>query len=73
MMAAFPFTLRLTLLRLTSLPPIHTTLTEAPLAVIIASRILGYDATGLANLYLGSFFHFSLQILSISVILTINE
>jgi hypothetical protein len=37
---------------------------EAPLAVITASSLLGYDATILAYLYLGSFSHSSLQILA---------
>ena len=37
---------------------------EAPLAVITAFILLGYDATSLARLYLGSFSHSSLQILS---------
>ena len=37
------------------------------MAAIIASSPLGYDATSLAHLYLGSFSHSSLQILSSSV------
>ena len=37
---------------------------EEPLAAITASNILGYDTTSLAHLYLGSFSHSSLQILS---------
>ena len=40
---------------------------KAPLAAITASSLLGYDATSLAHLYLGSFSHSSLQILSSSV------
>ena len=40
---------------------------EAPLAAITASRLLGYDSTSLEHLYLGSFSHSSLQILSSSV------
>ena len=40
---------------------------EAPLAVITASSLIGYDAGSLAHLYLGSFSHSSLQILSSSV------
>ena len=40
---------------------------EAPLAAITALSLLGYDATSLAHLYLGSFSHSSLQILSSSV------
>ena len=40
---------------------------EAPLAAITASSLLGYDATSLAHLYLGSFSQTSLQILSSSV------
>jgi hypothetical protein len=36
--------------------------------VITASNLLGYDATSLAHLYLGSFFHSSLQILSCTAI-----
>ena len=40
---------------------------EAPLASITASSLLGYDATLLAHLYLGSFPHSSLQILSSSI------
>jgi hypothetical protein len=40
---------------------------EVPLAAIIASSFLGYDASSLAHLYLGSFSHSSLQILSNSV------
>ena len=40
---------------------------EAPLAVITALSLLGYDATSLVHLYLGSFSHYSLQILSRSV------
>uniref|UniRef100_A0A8C8MHB0 Ectonucleoside triphosphate diphosphohydrolase 4 n=1 Tax=Oncorhynchus tshawytscha TaxID=74940 RepID=A0A8C8MHB0_ONCTS len=40
---------------------------EAPLAVITALSLLGYDATSLAHLYLGSFSNSSLQILSSSV------
>ena len=39
---------------------------EAPLAAFTALQLLGYDATSLAHLYLGSFSH-SLQILSSSV------
>jgi hypothetical protein len=39
---------------------------EAPLAAITASGFLGYDATNLAHLYLQSFSHSSLQILSSS-------
>ena len=39
---------------------------EAPLAVITASSLLGYDATSLAHLYLGSV-SYSLQIFSSSV------
>ena len=35
--------------------------------MITASSLLGYDATSLAHLYLGSFSHSSLQILSSSV------
>ena len=37
---------------------------EASLAPITALSLLGYDATSLAHLYLGSFSHSSLQILS---------
>jgi hypothetical protein len=40
---------------------------EDPLVVITASSLLGYDATSLAHLYLGSFSHSYLQILSSSV------
>ena len=40
---------------------------EASLAVIIASSLLGYDATSLARLYLGNFCHSILQILSSSI------
>ena len=40
---------------------------ETPLAGITASSLLGFDATSLAHLYLESFSHSSLQILSISV------
>ncbi|MDI2598507.1 hypothetical protein QA786_15070, partial [Listeria monocytogenes] len=40
---------------------------KVPLAVITALSILGYDATSLTHLYLGSFSHSSLQILSSSV------
>jgi hypothetical protein len=40
---------------------------EALLAAITASSLLGYDATSVAHLYLGSFSHSSLQILSSSV------
>jgi hypothetical protein len=40
---------------------------KAPLAAITASSLLGYDAISLAHLYLGSFSHYSLQILSSSV------
>ena len=40
---------------------------EAPLAAITALSLLGYDTTRLAHLYLGSFSHSSLQILSSSV------
>jgi hypothetical protein len=40
---------------------------EAILAAIKASSFLGFDATSLAHLYLWSFFHSSLQILSSSV------
>uniref|UniRef100_A0A674BFT4 Uncharacterized protein n=1 Tax=Salmo trutta TaxID=8032 RepID=A0A674BFT4_SALTR len=39
----------------------------SPLAEITASSLLGFDATSLAHLYLGSFSHYSLQILSSSV------
>ena len=39
---------------------------EAPLAAITALSLLCYDATSLAHLYLGSFSHSSLQILSSS-------
>jgi hypothetical protein len=35
---------------------------KVPLAEITASSLLGYDATNLAHLYLGSFSHSSLQI-----------
>ena len=47
--------------------PLLSTFVEAPLAVITALSLLGYDATSLAQLYLGSFSHSSLQILSSSV------
>uniref|UniRef100_A0A674EIW8 DENN domain containing 4C n=1 Tax=Salmo trutta TaxID=8032 RepID=A0A674EIW8_SALTR len=40
---------------------------EAPLTAITASSLLGYDATSLVHLSLGSFSHSSLQILSSSV------
>ena len=40
---------------------------EAPLAAMTASSLLGYDAASLAHLYLESFSHSSLQILSSSV------
>ena len=40
---------------------------EAPLAAITALSLVGYEATSLAHLYLGSFSHSSLQILSSSV------
>ena len=40
---------------------------EAPLAVITTLSLLGYDATSLAHLYLGSFSHSSIQTLSSSV------
>ena len=40
---------------------------EAPLAVITALALLGYDATSLAHLYLGSFSHSIIKILSSSV------
>jgi hypothetical protein len=40
---------------------------EAPLAAISALSRLGYDATSLAHLYLGTFSHSSLQVLSSSV------
>ena len=40
---------------------------EAPLAVISSSSLLGFDATSLAHLYLGSFSHSSLHILLSSV------
>ena len=40
---------------------------KVPLAVISAWSLLGYDATSLAHLYLGSFPYSSLQILSSSV------
>ena len=45
---------------------------EAPLTAITASSGLGYDASSLAHLYLGSFSHSSLQILSSSVRLDEN-
>ena len=38
---------------------------EAPLATITGLRLLGYDATSLAHLDLGSFSHSSLQILKL--------
>ena len=44
--------------------PFNQYFVEAPLTVITASSLLGYDATSLAHLYLGSFSHSSLQILS---------
>ena len=50
-----------------SIRPFFQYFVEAPLAAITASSLLGYDATSLAHLYLGSFSHFSLQILSSSV------
>jgi hypothetical protein len=40
---------------------------EEPLAAITASSLPGYDDTNLAHLYLGSFSHSFLQILSSSV------
>ena len=40
---------------------------EASLAAFTISSLLGCDATSLAHLYLGSFSHSSLQILSSSV------
>ena len=40
---------------------------EAPLEMITALSLLGYDATSLTHLYLGSFSHSSLQILSSSI------
>ena len=40
---------------------------EAPLAASTASSLLGYETTTLAHLYLGSFSHSPLQILSSSV------
>ena len=45
--------------------PFTQNFVEAPLAVITASIIFGYDATILVHLYLGRFSHSSLQILSI--------
>ena len=50
-----------------SIQTLHSVLVEAPLAAITASSLLGYDATSSAHLYLGSFSHSSLQILSSSV------
>jgi hypothetical protein len=47
--------------------PITQDFVEAPLAAITASTLLGYDATSLEQLYLGSISHFSLQILLSSV------
>jgi hypothetical protein len=47
--------------------PFNQYFVEAPLTVITASSFLGYDAISLAHLYLGSFFHYSQQILSSSV------
>uniref|UniRef100_A0A8C7SRI9 Mitochondrial Rho GTPase n=1 Tax=Oncorhynchus mykiss TaxID=8022 RepID=A0A8C7SRI9_ONCMY len=44
-----------------------------PLAAITALIILGYDAASLAHLYLGSFSHSSLQILSSSVRLDVEH
>ena len=40
---------------------------EAPLAAITVLSLIGYDATSLAHMYLGSFSHYCLQILSSSV------
>ena len=50
-----------------SIQTLYSVLVEAPMAAITASSLLEYDATSLAHLYLGSFCHSSLQILSSSV------
>ena len=50
-----------------SIQPFTQYFVEAPLAAITALSLLGYDATSLAHLYLVSFYHSSLHILSSSV------
>ena len=50
-----------------SIQTLYSVLCWTTLAAITASSLLGYDATSLAHLYLGSFSHSSLQILSSSV------
>ena len=51
----------------TSLQTLYSVLCWSTLAALTTSSLLGHDATSLAHLYLGSFSHSSLQILSSSV------